>query len=333
MLNLEERIRLIGSLKEYLQSDVSELRYARQRAREENAWFTPDFVDLAISRICERYLNTSYLASWVEPYRQEFDQVSSRTIGIVMAGNIPLVGFHDFLSVWVSGRSMKIKPSTRDQVLPTHLISKLLDQAPGARSTIQFAERLLNCDAYIATGNNNSARYFDYYFAKWPHIIRRNRSSVAVLDGTETPAQLAGLADDIFQYFGLGCRNVSKLYVPKGYDFRPLLESFGLYQNLEDHSKYRNNLDYNLSLMILNRLPYLSCGNLILVEHPGIFSPIGVLHYEYYPPGSPPWENLQDQADIQAVMGSRGLPLGSSQSPGLRDYADGVNTLAFLAGT
>jgi len=191
---------------------------------------------------------------------------------------------------------------------------------------------LKGCDAYIATGSNNSARYFDYYFSKYPHIIRRNRSSVAILDGTETAIELERLADDVHLYFGLGCRNVTKLLVPAGYDFVPLLEAARKYARFADHNKYRNNYDYQLALLLLNSRFYMTNESLLLVESEAVFSPVSQLNYGFYTDRAALLPSLKNNPDIQCIVGKGFIPFGQAQSPALGDFADGVDTLRFLAG-
>ncbi len=197
---------------------------------------------------------------------------------------------------------------------------------------MRFSEMLKGCDAYIATGSNNSARYFDYYFSKYPHIIRRNRTSVAILSGNENKEDLEKLADDVYQYFGLGCRNVTKIYVPEQYDFIPLLEAFKKYNHLIEHHKYKNNYDYQLALLILNKKFYMTNGSIILYEDAQIFSPISQLNYEYYSSAEELAGRLQQHEDVQCVVARNVIPFGQAQQPGLTDYADGVDTLQFLLG-
>jgi hypothetical protein len=191
---------------------------------------------------------------------------------------------------------------------------------------------LKNCGAYIATGSNNSARYFEYYFAKYPHIIRRNRTSVAILDGTETPAELEALADDVMLYFGLGCRNVTKVFVPENYNFDPLLKALRKYLHLADHHKYKNNYDYNLALVLLGNAVHIAADNIILQESSSVFSPISVLHYSYYTDAAALGEELKVNNDLQCIVGHGFTPFGMAQQPSLSDYADGVDTMQFLTG-
>jgi hypothetical protein len=208
---------------------------------------------------------------------------------------------------------------------------KLLAQwDPAVNEIIIIADQLKGCDAYIATGSNNSSRYFEYYFSKYPHIIRRNRTSAAVLTGNETVADLEALADDVYLYFGLGCRNVTKLFVPKNYDFLPLLEAFKKYTWLADNSKYKNNYDYQLAIMIINKLYYMTNGSLLLQEHTALFSPISQLHYEYYSDLNNAYAQLNNNQDVQCVVGDRGIAFGKAQRPALTDYADKADTLQFL---
>jgi hypothetical protein len=201
---------------------------------------------------------------------------------------------------------------------------------PALNEEISIADQLKGCYAYVATGSNNSSRYFDYYFNKYPHIIRKNRTSVAILTGNETIEDLAALADDVYLYFGLGCRNVTKIYVPANYDFLPLLESFKKYNWTFDHNKYKNNYDYQLAVMLINKMYYMSNGSLLLQENKSFFSPISQLHYEYYDDKKTVEESLADHPDIQCIVGKGHIPFGEAQHPALDDYADKADTLQFL---
>jgi hypothetical protein len=335
-MNLGQRLDLLVELGDYLRSEDPAWQAVREQAQRENAWFTPEFIRLAVRGI-GKFLQRDKLSEWIAPYRLPQENPHPRNIGLVMAGNIPLVGFHDLLSIFVSGHRQIIKPSSRDQALIRHLVERLTGYDPEISSLIGFAERLNGSDAFIATGSNNSARYFDYYFGKYPHIIRRNRTSVAVLDGSETKEELEGLADDVYQYFGLGCRNVTKLYTPEGYDFIPLLKVFDKYNYLADHHKYKNNYDYYLTLMILNKRQYMTNGSILLDNDPSFFSPISVLHYQHYGQSAELLPGLSTSPDIQCIVGhghnfASSVPFGQAQQPALEDYADGVDTLQFLAG-
>jgi hypothetical protein len=315
-MNLEQRIDLLVELGEYCVSEAPAWSAAKRRAHAENGWFTPEFIELAVRQIAAEYLKKDRLLAWAKQYRLSDAPTPSlagaprnappapRTIGLIMAGNIPLVGFHDFLAIFLSGHHQLIKPSTRDQVLIRHLAEQLVAICPAAAERFGFAERLNGCDAYIATGSNNSARYFEYYFSKYPHIIRRNRTSVALLSGRETGQELEALADDVYQYFGLGCRNVTQLYTPEGYDFLPLLAAFRKYDYLADLARYKHNYDFQLTLLILNKRKYMSGESILLTEDNSPFSPISVLHYVYYQPGVPVAALTGEHPDIQCVVGN-----------------------------
>ena len=255
---------------------------------------------------------------------------SVKTVGIVMAGNIPLVGFHDFLCVFLSGHRQRIKLSSKDDVLLATLIKLLEINFPAMKEYISISERLNDCHAYIATGSDNSARYFEYYFGRYPSVIRKNRTSVAILTGNETDEELSLLADDLFMYFGLGCRNVTQIHVPKGYDFQPLLGSMKKYKWCFDHNKYRNNYDYQLAIYIMNCLQYMTNDCIVLIENESPFSPVGTLHYAYYDDKNKLVDELKSNQSIQAIVGFGGISFGKAQFPGLMDYADGIDTMAFL---
>jgi hypothetical protein len=331
-MNLQYRIDLLVRLGQYFLSDDEQWSLIKERASRENGWFIPEFVELAAQNIARSFLQKEHLQSWAKSYQLQTLNLKPQTIGIVMAGNIPLVGFHDFLCVFLSGHKAVIKPSSKDQVLINHLAEKLQEWEPEVDSLVVFSEMLKGCDAYIATGSNNSSRYFDYYFGKYPNVIRRNRTSVAVLTGEETIAELGELADDVYQYFGLGCRNVTKIYVPENYDFIPLLETFKKYNYLADHHKYKNNYDYNLALHLLNKKYYMTNGSILLIEDPVIFSPISQLNYEFYANNDDLTVKLSSVHDLQCVVGKRFIPFGMGQCPAINDYADGVDTLKFISG-
>ncbi len=261
-----------------------------------------------------------------------------QTIALVLAGNIPLVGFHDILCVFAAGHKARIKLSDKDPYL-LPLLLEILKEID-ARTADYFdttTERLTNFDAVIATGSNNSARYFEAYFGKYPHIIRKNRNAVAILRGSETVEELRLLGDDIFQYFGLGCRNVSKLYLPRGYNFNLLLETLHERNEIVLHDKYKNNFDYNFTLLILNKIKYESNGCILMREATEIASPISVVYYEFYDDLNQLTTDLLIKKDeIQLVVAASPLPhlmtfnFGEAQKPSLSDYADGVDTMQFL---
>jgi hypothetical protein len=329
-MNLEQRIDLLTELGDYCLSGAPAWQAAKHKAYTENGWFIPEFIELAVRQIATSFLQKDKLTAWAKKYNLPPKPASPKTIGLIMAGNIPLVGFHDLLSIFISGHRQLIKTSSRDETLIRHLVEWMVGKNPEVAGCIAFAERLNGCDAYIATGSNNSSRYFDYYFGKYPHIIRRNRTSAALLTGSESPEQLTALADDVNQYFGLGCRNVTQIYVPENYDFLPLLNAFNKYQDLTDLPKYKHNYDYQLTLLLLNKKHYMTNGSTLLTENESPFSPISVLHYQYYRPGEIPPIGTGENSGIQCLVGQNGIPFGKAQQPALEDYADGVDTLQFL---
>lgn len=327
MLSLDRRIELAAKLGEYMLSDDEQWLNAQQRAVLANAWFTEENISIATKNIAVLFLDKNKLEVWAATYPTI---TNPKQIGIVMAGNIPLVGFHDFLCGFISGHKLSLKLSSKDEVLLKHLIGKLIEWEPAVSELVQVTELLKGCDAYIATGSNNTARYFEQYFGKYPHIIRKNRTSVALLDGTETEEELKRLAADIFTYFGLGCRNVTQVIVPKGYDFKQLLDVCNLHNDLMLFHKYKNNYDYYLAIYMLNKIPYLTNGSLLMIENALPFSAVSVLHYRYYDAIDEIKQELNISTDIQCVVGHDYLPFGSSQQPSLCDYADGVDVMAFL---
>jgi len=330
-MNLQERIDLLIKLGQYLQSDAAEWRLAKENAERQNGWFTQAFINKAIENISHNFLDADKLKAFTANYPLAELPLSPKNIGLVMAGNIPLVGFHDWLCIFLSGHNAILKPSSKDTVLISHIIEKLAGWNNEVKHQTRFADMLKGADAYIATGSNNSARYFEYYFSKYPHIIRRNRTSVAVLTGNETVAELEALADDVNLYFGLGCRNVTKLYLPKNYDFVPLLESFKKYIAFADHNKYKNNYNYQQAILLLNNKYYMTNGAILLVENEALFSAISQLHYEFYrddPQTILP--GLRNNPDIQCVIGRGLVDFGQAQNPQLSDFADGIDTMGFL---
>ncbi len=303
-----------------------------KRAKNFNGWFTEDNILYAFES-WSNLLTTKNLNNWTSTYSFKNE---GKNVAIVMAGNIPLVGFHDFLSVLIAGHSVVVKQSSNDKhFLP--LVAKYLEHVePAFKDTIRFTEeKLTNFDAAIATGSTNTARYFDYYFGKYPNIIRKNRNSVAVVTGNETEEELRRLGEDVFRYFGLGCRSVSKLFVPKNYDFDKLFKAVFDYGDIINYKKYQNNYDYNKAVYLMSEFDLLENGFLMLKEDTSYSSPIASLFYEYYDDVDSLQEKLlQDKDDIQCVVSNaleNGVPFGQTQQPSLTDYADGVDTLEFLS--
>ena len=328
-MNLQKRIEILQRLQNYLLNNDEEWQITKTKASFTNGWFTAEFIDLAVKNICSAFLQKEKLQAWAEHYHLD-DNVGGKNIGVVMAGNIPLVGFHDFLCIFISGHKQTIKLSSKDDVLLKHLVDTMLSWEPELKTCIEFAEMLKGCDAYIATGSNNSARYFEQYFAKYPNIIRRNRTSVAILDGKETAEELELLGNDVHEYFGLGCRNVTKLFVPAGYDFVPLIKAFDKYKYFQDHHKFKNNYDYQLSILLLNNIFYMTSGSALLIENDAIFSPISQLNYSFYDDEKDVLSSLTANEDVQCVCGHSGVAFGQAQQPDIMDYADGVDTMQFL---
>ncbi|HWD89645.1 MAG TPA: acyl-CoA reductase [Mucilaginibacter sp.] len=328
-------IDVFSALGQQLSHPDGELQYTIQNECHYNAWFTPDSVAHAL-KATGQMLNMDDLQNWLSKY--DIKSYDPKKTGLVLAGNIPLVGFHDILCVLVSGNIAQIKASSQDSRLIAHVLKKLVAIEPAFDERFKFSERLENFDAVIATGSNNTSRYFEYYFGKVPHIIRKNRNSVAVLTGDESNGQLHALGHDIFDYFGLGCRNVSKLFVPQGHNFEPFFETIESYKNIIHHHKYNNNYDYNKSIYLVNRDKHLDNGFLLLKEDKSTASPLAVLFFEYYNSIDSVQETLRQQSEnIQCVVcidhlqvNNQVVAPGQSQQPALWDYADGVDTMDFL---
>lgn len=301
-----------------------------------NGWFTPENVALAVDAVT-KMLTKESLEKWLNNYDIK-RHLTPKRVGVVMAGNIPLVGFHDFLSVLITGNILVAKTSKEDNLLIKKLAEILIEIEPTFKTYIEFTDRLENFDAVIATGSNNTARYFEFYFGKYPNIIRKNRNSVAVLTGNETAADFVNLGKDIFQYFGLGCRNVSKLYVPKGYSFNLFFESIlDDYQHIVNNNKYANNYDYNKAVYLLGNNQLLDNNFVMLKEDKSLSSPVAVIHYEYYISIDELKITLEElKENIQCVVSNaeelNTFKLGQAQQPALWDYADGVDTIQFLLG-
>ena len=324
-----------NELNKALYNDLNELI---KTVHFHNGWFTEDNVRCAISAIASS-LNEALLNSWLSNYPEgSLKIIKSKNVAVIMAGNIPLVGFHDLLCVLLSGNKFTGKLSSDDKLLMPFIAKIIIAIEPEFGNSIEFTEgQLKNIHAVIATGSNNSARYFEYYFGKYPHIIRKNRNSVAVLTGTESASELRQLGKDIFQYFGLGCRNVSKLFVPKGYDFGLFYESIFAFHNVINNNKYGNNYDYNRTVYLMSNHPSLLDNNfLLLKEDESYSSPIGVLFYEFYDDTLILNKKLKnDKEQLQCIVSNSTeiknvIPFGKAQCPTLTDYADSIDTMGFL---
>lgn len=296
-----------------------------------NGWFDANSVRTALTSWSEA-LKKESIEKWLESY--SLPVTDSKVIAIIMAGNIPLVGFHDFLCVYLSGHAALVKLSTDDDKLFPACLHLLQLFDLDIKKRIKIADgKMEGFDAVIATGSDNSATYFRSYFGKYPHIIRRNRTSLAILDGTETVQDIQQLGLDIFTYYGLGCRNVTKIYMPKGMDINRVFEGIFEFKDIVNNKKYGNNYDYHLAVFLLERYDVLDNGFILFKEDKGIHSPIGTLYYEYYEDKEQLKREMEAiQHDIQCIVGKEApyLPYGSAQKPALWEYADGVDTIDFL---
>jgi len=337
MINRINRIKAFSKLGKYLLDSTNsiEITEVAQLARAKNGWFTPQNSLISLESIARNYLAEDKLKAFANHYPEPNNP---QKVGVVMAGNIPAVGFHDALCVLMSGHHLLAKLSKDDTILMRYLLTTLQKLEPELAQSISFVDRINEAAAYIATGSDNTARYFEYYFAKKPHIIRKNRTSVAVLSGHETEQELVGLADDILLYFGLGCRNVSKLYVPVGYDFTKFYECVEARRTeFEHHHKYFNNYEYNKAILLVNSTEHQDNGFLMITRNEALVSPLSVAYYESYTSVKELNEKLAAQVDkIQCLVGSsasipEAIPFGQAQSPGLTDFADGVDTMTFLS--
>lgn len=307
-----------------------ELQRTVNRQVQLNGWFTREAVQQSLSAL-GKWLEKDRLSEWLSNYSYA---EHPKKIGIIMAGNIPLVGFHDLLCVVMSGNTAVCKMSSDDKTLLPALVSVLYTFLPGLKERIFLSEgKIGEIDAVIATGSNNSTLYFEQYFGKYPHIFRKNRTSVAILDGSETEEELTELGKDIFTYFGLGCRNVSHLLVPEGYDFSPFFKGIFPYGDIINHFKYGNNYDYNKAVYLMNQLPLLDNNFVLLRETEDLHSPLAMIHYHFYRNEADIERYLNlHEASIQVVAGRNKTPFGTAQSPALTDYADGVDTMKWLEG-
>ncbi len=305
-------------------------------AKVKNPWFSEQSMQFAIQEWATA-LQTDKLNDWIQAYSKLTDNPVPKKVGVIMAGNIPLVGFHDMLSVLISGHTFIGKLSSKDDILLKALVHILLKIEPRFESNIQFIDGFMkDMDAVIATGSNNSSRYFEYYFKKYPHIIRKNRHSIAILNGNESDDDLQALSKDIFLYFGLGCRNVSKLFLPKGFDTDRIFKNSLPFAHSINHNKYANNYTYNRSIYLMNLVPFLDNGFLILKEDSGMSSPISVVYYEFYDKIEDLLPRIRfDRDQIQCIVSNDtqiadATRFGQTQLPQLNEYADDVDTLHFL---
>ena len=345
-MNLLQKIKILSKLGEILgavgkneswpgyQIGVNESEYESlveltNRVHIYNGWFTPEAVKTAFLGI-STWLNEEDLQKWISSY--PIREYQPKTVALIMAGNIPLVGFHDFIAVFLSGNKSLVKLSSDDKHLFPTIAQLLAKFDPEFDEWLEIKDFKLNgFDAVIATGSDNSANYFLSYFGKYPHIIRQNRTSIAVLDGSESKEELEALGEDIFTFFGLGCRNVSQVWLPEGFELNRLFDALYKFNGVVNHNKYANNYDYNKAIFLLNLEQLLDNGFILLKEDEKLTSPLGMLHYKYYS-NKMDVENFiaTNQSKIQVIIGHGYLPFGSAQQPGLSDFADGIDTLSFL---
>ncbi|MGE5357328.1 MAG: acyl-CoA reductase [Deltaproteobacteria bacterium] len=337
-MDLKARIEILLELRSKLNKDKKEFNRKCDEAYQYNNWFTRENIDLAIDAVKSDFLDEAKLTEWIKKYKIN-DIQSDKLVGLVMAGNIPLVGFHDLICVFIAGHNSRIKLSSKDEVLMNYIVGLIHDIEPETKEIIKLVERLGEANAVIATGSNNSYRYFDYYFGKIPNIIRKNRNSVAVLTGDESEFDLKMLAFDIQSFFGLGCRNISKIFVPHEYKFDMLIESLNQKYELRQHHKYMNNYDYNLAVSLMNKDEILQSENIILKKASSYISGIAMLNYEEYNNVDNLSQLLDtDREQLQLISSLNGkitgldieFVFGQTQHPQLWDYADGIDTMTFL---
>lgn len=334
-MNYTQRVAALASLGDSLKAAMNDEALIH-RASTYNQWFTPEFQKQAFSSWSDS-LKIENLHTWLSAYRLENQNVEAKTVAIIMAGNIPLVGLHDLISVLACGHKAFVKPSSDDTVLMEWVIKELKRIEPGFETLIQISEerQMKDFDAVIATGSNNSFRYFEYYFKSKPSLLRKNRNSIAVLSGHESKESLELLADDVFQYFGLGCRNVSKVLVPKDFFVDPMFEAFEKYKEHINHNKYANNYTYHKAIFLMNLTAHLDNNFLLFKQDEKIASPLGVLLFDYYENIDQVKEYIKKhEEEIQCVVSEmeidNAVPFGQAQYPKLNDYADGVDTIGFL---
>lgn len=342
--SIKEFSQLGKILHDYLSGKHSGLRFSTDTLADavkfsniHNSWFTDHNILFALRSVTS-WLNSDVLEQWLSRYKNQMAQkTKTSVVGVIMAGNVPLVGFHDFLCVMLSGNNIIIKPSSSDKYLMPALAEILYHINPEYRKRIRFChEELKDFDAVIATGSNNTSRYFEYYFDKYPHIIRKNRNSLAVIQGNETTEELKALSTDMFMYFGLGCRNVSALLLPENYDFSLLIEAAEKYEYLKNHAKYFRNYEYYKAIEIIDKRKFTDGGFFILEQNDTLSSPLSVVHYRFYKSLSDADAFIESHKDqIQCVVSKLSHPLpsvafGMSQKPAPGDYADGIDTMNFL---
>lgn len=330
-MNIDKRIAAFAHLGDFILKNPAELQEVVHKTYIHNTWFTKENTTKALQNIAAEFLNKRKLENWLSIYQAQLADHSSKTIAIVAAGNIPMVAFHDILCVLVSGSNLQLKLSEKDKFLLPFLLEKLAEIEPGFKEKISILFKLENFDAIIATGSNNTAKHFEYYFSKYKNIIRRNRNSIAILTGNDSKEDIEKLGYDVFDYFGLGCRNVSKIFVPQDFDLLSLKPGFTKHIDIMQHTQYMNNLDYQRTLYLMNQVPLVDIDFINIVENKSLHSPISCLHVERY--ASMDEVNnfiIDEKENIQCIVGKGYLVFGKSQEPTLSDYADNVDTMKFI---
>lgn len=304
-----------------------------EKATYKNPWFTAENINLSLKGLIN-YLEEEKINAWLDHYKLK--DSPKRKIGVVMAGNIPLVGIHDFICILLSGHKIIAKLSSQDDVLIPFIAKELIKIEPKFKPQIEFVDQLKGIDAVIATGSDNTSRYFKYYFGKYPNIIRKNRTSIGILDGNESKEDLKNLGDDIFSYFGLGCRNVSKLFLPGSISIEDIIPHFQDYKSIQDHNKYHNNYFYNKSILLVNQTEHFDSEFALFQENENLASPISMIYFEYYKD----IEQLKNKlshlnnkiqckvSNIEAITDK--VAFGKAQMPEIWDYADNIDTMDFL---
>ncbi len=335
-MSLQQRIEILAELGNRLEQSDEKLDAIIQKNYLYNKWFTIENTQLAIQAIRQELLDKNKLQTWAAQYNISDNQIQKR-VGIVLSGNIPLEGFHDIISTFIAGHQSIIKLSEKDEYLIPYFISILTDIQPESAAYFPVAERIKGIDSVIITNANDSTRYYETYFGKYPNIIRKQRASVGILAGNETEEDWKKLGIDVFRFFGLGSRNVSKLYLPKGYDLAPLLEFWKRFEHLIHHDKYKNNFDYNYSLILMNGLPHISNGIILMQEAEDISARTAMLYYEYYDNLPTLTRKLQAyQDEIQSIITNQNIenlkttPFGQTHYPTLNDYPNHIDTMKFL---
>ena len=330
MLDLKKRQNAFIELGNYLKNPDLALEGAIHKAYIYNAWFEPINSKQSIEAISNDFLEERKITNWLENYKIP-NEPSLKKVGIIAAGNIPLVCFHDVLCTLLSGHIAHIKLSDKDKFLLPFILEKLVEIEPLFKNQYQLVDRIVQPDAIIATGSNNSGRYFEHYFGKYPNIIRKNRHSIGILEGNETEDELRLLGNDIFNYFGLGCRNVSQLLIPNDYDVSIFNRAWSPFIEIMNHNKYKNNLDYQRTIYLMSIQSMVDIDFINITENETMGSPIACLHLKRYTNIMEIQNYILTNAEqIQCIVGHHYIPFGKSQQPQLWDYADNIDTMTFL---